>query len=172
MKNRLGLILLSGVFLFQITAEAALIPSGVEVKKQKLGHHLPEGEKAIYLRFLDSYRKGQIVEAYRFKDLLLKNYPQSIHADNAVYLTGMLDMQRGRFAEAIKNFGAVQTLYPAGNKVPAALYAKSMTYNKLNMNQLSLQILEEVIKKYPGSPESQRAWMDLRLKGKTKASHQ
>lgn len=145
-------------------AHAATAPMSAPVKKQKLGAALPEGEKAIYLRLIESYRKGDVQATYKFRDLMLKNYGSSIYADNALYLSGLLDYQRGRIAEAVHNFGELAKRYPNGNKRPAALYAKSVAYSKLNLPQLSKQILEEITRVYPGSPESQRAWMDLRLK--------
>ncbi|MGE0762015.1 MAG: outer membrane protein assembly factor BamD [Bdellovibrionales bacterium] len=145
-------------------AFAAPLPMSSQPKKQKLGASLPEGEKAIYLRLVEAYRKADVNETYKFRDLMLKNYPKSIYADNALYLAGLLDYQRGRIAEAVQNFGELSRRYPAGNKRPAALYAKSIAYNKLNLPHLSKQILEEITRLYPGSPESQRAWMDLRLK--------
>ena len=153
---------------FSTTVWAATPPmqSQPSQKRQKLGASMPEGEKAIYLRLVEAYRKADVAQTYKFRDLMLKNYPRSIYADNALYLSGLLDYQRGRTAEAVKNFGELAKRYPSGNKVPAALYAKSMAYNKLNIPQLSKQILLDITKRFPGSPESQRAWMDLRLKEK------
>lgn len=156
-----GLIFSSGVFAATPPMQAV---SDKPLRKQKLGASLPEGEKAIYLRVVEAYRKADVTETYKFRDLMLKNYPRSIYADNALYLTGLLDYQRGRVAEAVKNFGEISRRYPNGNKVPAAMYARSMAYNKLNIPHLSKQILEDITKRYPGSPESQRAWIDLRLK--------
>jgi TolA-binding protein len=125
---------------------------------------LPEGERAIYLSLIDAYRKGDLKQTYRFRDLMIKNFRTSIYADNALYLTGLLDMQRGRMAEAVRNFGQLIDNYPRGNKRSAAMYGKSMAYSKLNLPVMSKQVLEKIIVEYPGSPESQRAWIDLRLK--------
>ena len=135
-------------------------------KSQVWGESFPEGEKAIYLRLIESYRKSNLGAVYRFRDLLLTHYPVSIYADNAIYLAGMLDMEKGRLADAIQNFGRVSEKYPKGNKRPAALYAKSMAYAKLNLPKVSRKVLEQLVNEYPGSAESQRAWIDLRLKEK------
>jgi len=142
---------------------AAPIPTAIS-KKAALGANLPEGEKAIYLRIVEAFRRGDIKETYKFRDMLVKNYPKSIYGDNAFYLAGLLDYQRGRVAEAVKNFGEVVKRYPHGNKRAAALYAKSMAYSKLNLPHISKKLLEEITKIYPGIPESQMAWIDLRLK--------
>lgn len=152
------------VAIFSGLLSAAPIPVATPPKKAHLGVNLPEGEKAIYLRIVEAYRKGDVKETYKFRDLLSKNYPKSIYGDNAFYLAGLLDYQRGRVAEAVKNFGEVVKRYPNGNKRAAALYAKSIAYSKLNLPHISRHLLEEITKNYPGSPESQRAWIDLRLK--------
>lgn len=167
MKNRKGFsALIVAAIVIGSSAWAIPAPMGSNQKKHKLGASFPEGEKAIYMRLVDSYRKGSVSDTYHFRDLLLKHYTASIYADNALYLAGLLDYQRGRTAEAIHNFGELAKRYPQGNKRAAALYAKSMAYSKLNLPQLSRQLLEEITKTYPGSPESQRAWMDLRISEK------
>lgn len=143
---------------------AAPMPISKATKRQSLGKNLPEGEKAIYLRLVEAYRRGHIEDTYKFKNLMLKHYPQSVHADNAIYLTGLLDFQRGRMAEAVANFGDVIKKFPKSNKRPAALYAKSQAYSKLNLPELSKKILEQIKTEYPGSPESQRAVIDLRIR--------
>ncbi len=151
---------------FSSFANAAPQPISGQTKRQSLGRTLPEGEKAIYLRLVEAYRKGNVKDAYKFRDLMLKHYSRSIHADNALYLTGLLDYQRGRLAEAVANFGEVIKRFPKSNKRPAAMYAKSQAYSKLNLPDYSRNLLEQIKKEYPGSPESQRAMIDLRIKEK------
>lgn len=166
MSKNVGTAFILSLAIFASQSPGAISNFSNSSKKQILGSNFPEGEKAIYLRILESYRKGNIEETTRFKDLLLKSYSQSIYADNAIYLTGLLDFQRGRTAEAIQNFGELIKKYPNGNKRPAAMYAKSVAYSKLNLHGLAKKLLEDITARYPGSPESQRAWIDLRLKEK------
>ncbi|MBX7231381.1 MAG: tetratricopeptide repeat protein [Bdellovibrionales bacterium] len=128
-----------------------------------LGGSLPEGEKALYIKIVESYQQGDLVKLLQLKNILLSYYPTSIHCDNALYLLGSLEFQKGKIAESIHTFSTLIEHFPSGNKRPAALYAKSMAYSKLNLPQISQKILSEIVKTYPGSPESQRAWIDLRL---------
>lgn len=124
-----------------------------------------EGERLVYTRVLEAYRKGSLPETARQRDILQKNYPKSVHLDNAHYLTGVLYFQNNRFADALREFGVVVDQYPTANKRSAALFAKAMTYDKLGLKDLSRQLLHRTIKEYPGSEESQRAWMQLKLAG-------
>jgi TolA-binding protein len=125
--------------------------------------YFPEGDRLVYGRLVDLYRKNQLASAVQQRDLLAKNYPQSVHLDNAFYLTGMLNFQNNRWAEAVRDFGTVADKYPSSNKRPGALFALAMTYDKLGLRPQSDRVLNQLVKQYPGSVESQRAWMQLRL---------
>lgn len=124
----------------------------------------PEGERLLYTRLIESYRRGQLDEVRRYRELLEKKYPTSIHIDNAYYLNGMLEFQNARYGEALKLFSVVTDKLKRSNKRASALFAKGVTYDRLGIKDLSVSNWKEVIKEYPGSPEAQRAWMHLRLK--------
>lgn len=143
----------------------AAVPSSQRLQPagKTWGESLPEGEKALYVRVLESYREGNLTELVKFKDLMLKRYPKSIHADNTLYLTGMLFFHRDQTAEALRLFGQVVERYGQGNKVPAALYAKSAIYSRLKLPDLSRKMLDDIVKRFPGSPEAQRAKLDLKI---------
>ena len=114
----------------------------------------------------DSGLYAEIVSAYQAQDslalqarlqTLLKRYPQSEYADNALYLAGRNAMEHKNYAGALKYFSKVKELYPNGNKVVSSQFAKAMTYRKMNLNSLAKDVLVTVKKKYPGSPEAFRA---------------
>jgi TolA-binding protein len=129
-----------------------------------------EGERLLYTRIVEAYRKNDAAELTRQRDLLAKNYPKSVHLDNAFYLSGVLEFQNNHMSEAVRNFGIVADRYPHSNKRPAALFAKAMTYQKLGLKPQASHVLNEIVKEYPGSQESQRAWMQLKIAGETKGS--
>ena len=122
-----------------------------------------EGERLIYTRVVEAYRKGNLAETLKQRDLLARNYARSVHLDNAYYLSGVLQFQSGRLAEAVRDFGVVEKSYPKSNKRPAAMFAKAMTYEKLGLRPQAKRLMQLIVKEYPGSQESQRAWMQLKL---------
>ena len=126
-----------------------------------------EGDRMVYARLVESYRKNELSEVQRQRQILEKNYPQSVHLDNAYYLSGMLEFQKEYLGEAIRSFNVVAKRYPKSNKRPAALFAKAMTYKRLNLGPQAVRALNEVTKEYPGSPESKRAMMQLRMEKQT-----
>lgn len=122
-----------------------------------------EGERLVYTRLVEAYRKNQLDEVIKQRQLLERNYPKSVHLDNAYYLTGMLEFQNQYMAEAVKSFNTVTDRFPKSNKRPAALFGLAMSYQRLNLQPLSSKVLKQIAKEYPGSPESKRAWMQLKL---------
>jgi TolA-binding protein len=123
----------------------------------------PEGERLVYTRLVEAYRRNQLSEVTRQRQILERNYPTSVHLDNAYYLTGMVEFQNNRLGEALKSFDIVKERYAKSNKRPSALFAMAMTYQRLKLAPQAHRVFERIIKEYPGSPESQRAWMQLRL---------
>lgn len=142
-------------FFVSTSAYAALPPTTTAV--------LPEGDRLVYTRIVAAYRKNQLEELLKQRQILERNYPTSVHIDNALYLQGMLEFQNARYGEAIHTFNYVTDHYAKSNKRPAALFAKGVAYERLNLKPLAIKVWETVMKDYPGSPESQRAFMHLRM---------
>lgn len=131
----------------------------------------PEGERLVYTRLVQAFRTAKLDEVINQRQILERNYPGSVHLDNAYYLTGMLQFQSEQFPEALKSFNVVREKYIKSNKRPAAMFGMAMTYQKLNLESLAHKVLQKIVTEYPGSPESQRASLSLRMEkvsGKTR----
>ncbi len=152
----LTLIFLSGAQLF------AAVPKKLSV--------FPEGERLIYGRLVESYRKSDMAQVIQQRQLLEKNYPRSVHLDNSYYLTGMMQFQNARYGEAIRDFNIVTDKYPKSNKRPGALFAMAITYERLGLQPQAVRVWETIMKDYPGSQESQRAWMHLQMGKQVRAT--
>ncbi|MGZ3722103.1 MAG: tetratricopeptide repeat protein [Bdellovibrionales bacterium] len=123
----------------------------------------PEGERLVYTRLVEAYHRGQLSEVAKQRQTLERNYPRSIHLDNAYYLSGMAELQNNRLGEAIKTFDVVRDRFVKSNKRPSAMFAIAATYQKLNLPVQAHRAFQKIMSEYPGSPESQRAWMQLRV---------
>lgn len=119
---------------------------------------------------LDVY--SEVVAAYQTRDVktmdartrhLLLRHPASPFADNALYLLGLAAMEEKRFVDALRYFQRVHDEYPNGNKVAAAQFAKAVAYKNMNLPEQARRAFQEVIRRYPGSPESFRADSETRL---------
>ena len=123
----------------------------------------PEGERLVYTRLVDAFHRGQLAEVAKQRQTLERNYPRSIHLDNAYYLNGMSELQNNRLGEAIKTFDVVKDRFVKSNKRPSAMFAIAATYQKLNLPVQANRVFRKIMTEYPGSPESGRAWMQLRV---------
>ncbi len=120
-------------------------------------------EHLLYAKVIESYRKGDSSLLNKSVRMFLKTYPQSVHADNALYLNGLLALSKESFKRALKNFNLVSRFYPTGNKVPAALLSKGITLRKLGKKDQAKKVFKNVRKKYPGSPEYFQSDFQLKL---------
>jgi len=123
----------------------------------------PTGEQMLYSKILQTYRKRNLGEMEKSLALLLKTYPDSVYADNALYLCGQLAFELGNYKLARQYMDRVLREYPKGNKAVSALYAKAMIEKRLSRLDQAQRLLEQLRDQYPGSPESARVATELKL---------
>jgi TolA-binding protein len=129
---------------------------------QKLSQ-FPEGERLVYGKLVQAFRKNDMPEVMKQRRLLERHYPASVHLDNAYYLMGMLEFQNSQIGESIRSFNVVTNRFPKSNKRPAALFAKGAAYSRLNLRDQALRAWRSLIDQYPGSPDAERAKMQIRM---------
>src|SRR4051812_33176909 len=95
-------------------ATLATLPAFAAVPKKL--NAFSEGDRMVYTRLVEAYRKNDLTEVQRQRRTLEKNYPQSVHLDNAYYLTGMLEYQNQYLGEAVRSFNTVTDRFPKSNK--------------------------------------------------------
>jgi len=97
----------------------------------------------------------------RFKEFL-KKHPKSNLADNAQYWIGESHYGLREFDQAIIEFDAVRRRYPQGEKVPAALLKQGYAFAELGEKVNARLLLQEVMEKFPETPEAAKANMRLK----------
>ena len=120
-------------------------------------------DQDIYIKVLENYRKNRQFDLSISVENLLKNHPNSVHADNALYLKGLSALGSFNYELALKSFTKLEKLYPNGNKMPAALLAKGIAYRKLGDKKKARESFARVRKLYPESPEYRQAEFHTRL---------
>ncbi len=77
-------------------------------------------------------------------------------------------MNLNRYQEAIQEFEVLRNNYPNHSKIPTALQNEAVAYSRLGQNDKAIQILKELIEKYPLSAAAEQARADLqKLQGST-----
>ena len=121
------------------------------------------GEDDLYARVIESFRSKDKTALSASAEMIRRKFPSSLHIDNSIYFMALLDMQENSFVPALRKFESVIQDFPAGNKRVSALFAKAVLYKKLNLVDQSQTVLNQVMREYPGSPESQRSVIELKL---------
>ena len=162
------LVLMSGVTNSAFAAKSPSLVQKRDLRVLDVTQKKGPSEKDVYSSLIKAYRNDNLVKTKSLMNDMLSFYPKSIFADNALYLTGILQLKKGRLGPSIKTFDTIIKKYPRANKRSAALYAKGIAYKKLMLFKPARKHLLKVIKSYPGSLESQRAKVELRLIKKMK----
>ncbi len=140
-----------------------------QTKQQQLlveltGHDVSKvSDLDLYAQIVSAYDRGDEVGFKSRMQSFLKRFPQSPYADNTLYLAGLMAVNAKNYPEAIRYFSKVEKEYATGDKVNSAIFARAMTYKKINLGPFSKRLLVEVKTKFPGSPESFRAESELKM---------
>jgi TolA-binding protein len=146
------------------TAPSQILPaqSRPQAKLESVGS-AETGEHFLYSKILETYRKKNVAEMDQSVRLLLKAYPDSVFADNAFYLSGLLAYERENFDRALSLMNRVVRDFPRGNKAVSALMAKASIEKKMGQTSEARRSLIRVQSLYPGSPEANHVAVELKL---------
>jgi TolA-binding protein len=115
---------------------------------------------------------AEVIASYRAKDLthlrgqvaeFEKAFKQSPLLDNAIFLLGRLEYQKGHYPEALKTFTKITDDQAMANKRPGALLAKAQVYTKLKLYDHAESALTELKTNYKGAPETEQIETELKL---------
>lgn len=120
-------------------------------------------EVALYTEIIASYRSQDELALNTMVPVFIKRFPKSVFADNALYLSARLSLEKKKYIDSVRMIQKLLTNYPHSKKVVSAKFLKALAYKDLHLSNESKRTLREVIKMYPGSPESLRAKSELKL---------
>lgn len=115
---------------------------------------------ADYAMFQRGYVLG-LVKRYGDKiivlERLVKQYPKSDYADDALYEIARAELQRQKNDNAIEAYSKLLSTYPHSNLARKAALEKGMIYYNEKKYDLAIETYKQVIKNYPGSQEAYSA---------------
>jgi tol-pal system protein YbgF len=91
-----------------------------------------------------------------FRDFI-RRFPSGELTDNAQYGIGECFFAQSMFDSAATEYALVGNNYPAGDRVPAALYKLALSQEKLKQTAEAKKTLNDLVKRYPLSGEAQLA---------------
>jgi len=101
--------------------------------------------------------KGNYDMAIKGFDELLKSYPNSALADNAVFWIGECHYFQKSYANAQKWYEKIIKDYPKSEHVAAAKYKLGMSLYNQQYKTKAKQYFQDVAKDYPGTEEANKA---------------
>ncbi len=91
-----------------------------------------------------------------FRDFV-RRFPAAELSDNAQYGVGECFFAQSRFDSAAVEYARVETGWPKGDRVPAALYKLALSRERLGQTEASKRTFEDLVKRFPNSGEAQLA---------------
>lgn len=113
-----------------------------------------------YATFQRGYTLG-LLRRYADKidqmERLVRAYPKSDYADDALYEIARAELQRENTPSAIQAYDRLLSSYPKSSLAPKATLEKAMLYYNSHDYDMAKVAYKEVIKNYPNSEEAQAA---------------
>jgi tol-pal system protein YbgF len=111
----------------------------------------------LYQSALRDYNSARYeVASSEFNDVI-HYYPHDDLAGNAQFYLGEIAYKQGKYAQAVKDYDAVQEQFSGNPKAPAAELHKGESLFALQQREAGTQELRSLIQRYPMSPEAQEA---------------
>ncbi|WP_164001950.1 transglycosylase SLT domain-containing protein [Pyxidicoccus caerfyrddinensis] len=96
-------------------------------------------------------RSDDNVRARTLMAALDAKYPSQAAGDEGAFFAGWLDLQGGRFADAVKSFGAFDTRYPRSRRRDEGLWFRALAHLRLEEYAKARTTLESLVDAFPRS---------------------
>ncbi|MFB9862110.1 tetratricopeptide repeat protein [Rufibacter immobilis] len=103
-------------------------------------------------------RRDQAIQSLQ---TLLRSYPKSRYADDAVYQKGVIDFENANYAPAIASFSDLIDNYAGSSLVPNALQKRGVANMNLRRQNEAIADFKRVIDQYPTNPVANNALYSL-----------
>jgi len=111
------------------------------------------------------YRAGDYQSAVARFQAFVQAHPDSDYADNALFWMGECHQKLGDFVLAAVTFERVHKEFPAGNKVPDALYRQAVALveigrqkgERVEYESAAREVLQRILDEYPRSERADEA---------------
>jgi len=137
-------------------------PDAPPVAPITMGQTGSDPAEAILNMGMESFNQQDYNRANSLFSELLKSYPTSRQAPNALFWQAETNFQQGDYARAALICQDLIQKFPNNPMVPSAMLKQALSFRKLGKLQAAKILLQDVEKRYPGSPEARSAQMQLR----------
>lgn len=114
-------------------------------------------EQRLYDAAYEAFKDRRYKDALRMWEQFESTYPKHSLVANAVFWQGETNYQLKEYAPAILAYQRVIDKYTKSDKFRSAMLKQGVAFIKLGKNQAAKVRLDELIKKFPKTPEAERA---------------
>lgn len=136
--------------------------SAINCYEEALGMGLIGNDYCLFQLAMAKGLAGGSAERIRFLESLLKKYPDSDFADDAIYELGNAWLVQNNNEKALQYLSEVIRDYPRSSYVKRALVKKALIYYNTDQDKSALDTYKEVIARYPNTGESREALQGIR----------
>jgi tol-pal system protein YbgF len=119
-------------------------------------------DKELYISAKQAFDQGDFEGARTGFEKIIKDFPKSVHSDNAQFWIGEIYYREKWYEKAILEYQKVIENYPKGNKVPASLLKQGFAFLSLGDKANARLILNELARKFPKTNEGKIATQKLK----------
>ncbi len=132
---------------------------GQETPKPRQTQAEKDIKTALYQAGVNAFNSRKYTEAQRSFSDYLQNFgdADARTSASAQYYIGECYFQTNQFADAALAYDTVITRYPKSDRVPSAYLKQGICFSKMKQKDGARSRMNELIKKYPNSPEAKRA---------------
>jgi tol-pal system protein YbgF len=123
-------------------------------------------EQATYDAAMAALRGGNYDRAIASFREVVTNYPSGDLASNAQFWIGESHYTKGDLESAVTAYRKVLSDWPLSRKAPDAMVKLGFSLSDLRRNPEARNVLEDVVRKYPGTPAAQLATDRLKRLGR------
>ncbi|WP_210488986.1 tetratricopeptide repeat protein [Rufibacter aurantiacus] len=116
---------------------------------QAMAARTPDADYVYFQKAVVYNLTGRRDQAIQSLQALLKSYPKSRYADDAVYQKGIIDFESSNYAPAIASFTTLVDSYSSSTLVPNALQKRGVAYLNLKRQNEAIADFKRVIDQYP-----------------------
>lgn len=91
-----------------------------------------------------------------------QRYPKSARINEVHYMSGLLALSYKNYGGALRAFETILK-NPRSPQSSKAMFAKAMTYRRMNLNDAANKLLAQIPVRYPKTLEAQRAQVELKI---------
>jgi len=138
-------------------------------RKSVTAHLKPESAistepQALYFGALSKIKNHHLEEGRKVLVEFIKKYPTHVLADDAFFHLGKIYLAQKQYERAVFHFKQMQQLYPDGDKLLSGDLELAAALRGLKRDGEASEVLQKLVRQYPGSEQAQVAEKALQNK--------